>query len=180
MKVWGLAITDLAVLVVYLIGITVLGIWMARRVKSIADFFMPRRFGKSMMMMHAFGTGTHSDQAVAVSGRAFAGGLSGIWYQWLWLFCTPFYWLIAPVMRRFRALTTADVFEARYHRSVGMLYAIVGAACLTVATGLMLKGSSKVLEASMGQAISGDWWIVIMTVLFVAPPPSSPTSSRES
>ena len=182
MKVWGLAIADLAVLVVYLLGITVVGIWMARRVKSIADFFMPRRFGKSMMMMHAFGTGTHSDQAVGVASQAFTGGLSGIWLQWLWLFSTPFYWLIAPVMRRFRALTTADVFEARYGRSVGMLYAIVGATCLTVATGLMLMGSSKVLAASTGGAISSDpllaasgggaisadWWIVIMTVLFVA------------
>ena len=93
----GLHPVDITVIVLYLVGITGLGIWMARRVKHVSDFFMPRRFGKGMMIMHAFGTGTASDQAVTVASATFRGGLSGIWYQWLWLFVTPFYWLIAPI-----------------------------------------------------------------------------------
>jgi len=167
MKIWGLELTDFYVLLVYLIGITALGVWMARRVKSVADYIMPRKFGKLLMMMHAFGTGTHSDQAVSVAAKTYTNGLSGIWYQWLWLFCTPFYWLIAPVMRRFRALTTADVFEARYDRSVAMLFALVGVINLTFNIGLMLKGSGAVLTASTGGAISTDAAIYIMTALFV-------------
>ncbi len=123
---FGLHIADVFVLGLYLVGITAIGIWAARRIKTIADFFMPRRFGKVMMITHAFGTGTHSDQAVSVASKSFTNGLSGIWYQWLWLFATPFYWLSAPVMRRFRAITTADVFEARFGPSVAMLFAIVG------------------------------------------------------
>ena len=51
---------------------------MARRVHNIGDFFMPRRFGKAMMVMHTFGTGTHSDQAVSVASKTFTNGLSGI------------------------------------------------------------------------------------------------------
>ncbi len=90
----GLHIADILVLGLYLVGITVIGIWVARRIKNTADFFMPRRFGKVMMITHAFGTGTHSDQAVSVASKSYAVGLSGIWYQWLWLPCTPFYWLI--------------------------------------------------------------------------------------
>ena len=85
---------------IYLLGVTILGIKIGKRIKGSADFFMPRRFGKGMMMMHAFGTGTASDQAVVVSSASFKNGLSGIWFQWLWLFCTPFYWLIAPIFRR--------------------------------------------------------------------------------
>ncbi len=42
---------------VYLLGVTFLGIKIGKRIKGSADFFMPRRFGKGMMMMHAFGTG---------------------------------------------------------------------------------------------------------------------------
>ena len=122
----GLHIADIVVLVAYLLGIIVIGIGAARLIKNMGDFFMPRSFGKSMLVMHAFGTGTHSDQAVSVASKAFTSGLSGIWYQWLWLFCTPFYWLIAPIMRRFRAITVADVFAVRYHRRVGMLFAVVG------------------------------------------------------
>jgi len=99
---------DLVCLVLYLVLVVGLGLYAARRVRRMSDFFMPRRFGKAMMVMHSFGTGTHSDQAVSVAAKTFTNGLSGIWYQWLWLFCTPFYWVIAPVMRRFRAITTGD------------------------------------------------------------------------
>jgi len=52
---FGLHIADVLVLGLYLLGITAIGIWAARRIKTIADFFMPRRFGKVMMITHAFG-----------------------------------------------------------------------------------------------------------------------------
>jgi SSS family transporter len=163
----GLHIADLVVLGLYLIGITIIGVWAARRIKNVADFFMPRRFGKAMMIMHAFGTGTHSDQAVSVASKSFTNGLSGIWYQWLWLFATPFYWLIAPVMRRFRAITTADVFEARFSPSVAKLFAVVGMLNLSINIGIMLKGSSAVVDASTGGYVSSNIAIVAMTVMFV-------------
>jgi Na+/proline symporter len=118
--------------------------------------------------MFSFGTGTHSDQAVSVASKSFTNGLSGIWYQWLWLPVTPFYWLIAPVFRRFRAITTSDVFEARYNPSVGMLYAVVGVLNLAVNIGVMLKGSSEVIAACTHGMISANLAIIIMTVIFVA------------
>jgi Na+/proline symporter len=163
----GLHIADILVLGLYLVGITVIGIWAARRIKNTADFFMPRKFGKVMMITHAFGTGTHSDQAVSVASKSFTNGLSGIWYQWLWLFATPFYWLIAPVMRRFRAITTADVFEARFSPSVAMLFAVVGMANLSINIGIMLKGAGAVIDASTAGAITSNYAIGAMTVMFV-------------
>jgi len=163
----GLDVADVVVVGLYLVGVTVVGIWAARRIRNISDFFMPRKFGKVMMVTHAFGTGTHSDQAVSVASKSFTNGLSGIWYQWLWLFATPFYWLIAPVMRRFRAITTADVFEARFGPSVAMLFAVVGMANLSINIGVMLKGSSAVVHASTGGMVSSNWAIALMTVMFV-------------
>jgi len=163
----GLSTADAAVLVVYLVGITALGVWMSRRVHNIADFFMPRRFGKTMMITHAFGTGTASDQAVVVASATFKGGLSGIWYQWLWLFATPFYWLIAPIMRRFRAVTTADVLTLRYNRSVGVLFALVGIANMCVKIGLMLIGSAVLIESGTGGLVRTNLAIPVITVLFV-------------
>lgn len=144
-----------------------IGIWSARKIKSSADFFMPRRFGKAMMIMFSFGTGTHSDQAVSVASKSFTNGLSGIWYQWLWLPVTPFYWLIAPIFRRFRAITTSDVFEARFSPSVAMLFAVVGVMNLAVNIGVMLKGSSEVVSASTGGLVSSNCAIIVMTVIFV-------------
>lgn len=163
----GLHIADICVLGVYFVVIAVIGIWAARKIKSSADFFMPRRFGKVMMIMFSFGAGTHSDQAVSVASKSYTNGLSGIWYQWLWLPVTPLYWLIAPVFRRFRAITTADVFRARFDTSVAMLYAVVGILMLAVNIGLMLKGSGEVISASTGRVLSADYAIAIMTVIFV-------------
>jgi len=164
----GLHAADIFVLAFYLVVMVAIGIWSARKIKSSADFFLPRRFGKAMMIMFSFGTGTHSDQAVSVASKSFTNGLSGIWYQWLWLPVTPFYWLIAPVFRRFRAITTSDVFEARYNPSVAMLYAVVGVLNLAVNIGVMLKGSSEVISASTGGLVSANLAIIIMTVIFVA------------
>jgi len=164
---FGLQIADVIFIGIYFVGITFLGIWTARMVKSTSDFFMPRRFGKWMLIMHSFGSGTHSDQAVSVASKTFVSGLSGIWYQWLWLFVTPFFWLIAPIMRRFRAITTADVFEARYNKSVAVLFAIVGIIQLMVTIGVMLKGSGAILSATFNETIHPDVAIAVITVLFV-------------
>ena len=158
---------DGLVIVFYLLAITVLGLLAGKKVKGSADFFMPRRFGKGMMIMHAFGTGTASDQAVSVASATAKNGLSGIWFQWLWLLMTPVYWVIAPIMRRFRATTTADVYELRFDRSVGMLFALVGIANMIVKIGLMLKGAGALIDSGTGGAINANWAIVITTILFL-------------
>ena len=163
----GLHPIDIAVLVLYFFGVAGIGFWTARTVGNLSDFVMPRRFGKFMMVMFTFGAGTHSDQAVSVASKTYTNGLSGIWYQWLWLFVTPFYWLIAPVMRRFRAITTADIFELRYDRSVGYLFAALGVVQLTVNIGVMLVGSSAVIEATTGGAVPAPLAISLMTVMFL-------------
>lgn len=163
----GLSTADWMALGGYLLGVTVLGVWASRKVTGMSDFVMPRRFGKLMMLMHGFGTSTHSDQAVTVASKCYSSGLSGIWYQWMWLFATPFFWLIAPMMRRFRALTTADVFAARYAPSVAVLFCLFGLAKFVVTIGNMLKGSGAVVEACTGSAISAETSIVVMTCLFV-------------
>ena len=164
---FNLHIADVVMLGAYLLGITALGVRAARSVRGLSDFVMPRRFGKIFMLMHGFGTATHSDQAVSVVSKTFSVGLAGIWYQWKWLFATPFFWLIAPMMRRFRALTTADVFEARYDRSVSTLYAFLGLGKFMVNIGLMLKGSAVIMDAATGGALPANWMILLMTVLFV-------------
>ena len=110
----GITGWDWFTLGLYLVGITCVGVWTARKVKDSADFFMGgRRFGKTFMVFFSFGAGTNGNQAVGVAAKTYTSGVSGIWYQFLWLFATPFYWIIAPVFRRMRALTTGDYFEQR-------------------------------------------------------------------
>jgi Na+/proline symporter len=104
---------------------------------------------------------------VTVASKTYSSGLSGIWYQWLYLPITPFYWLIASVLRRLRAITMADVFEARFSRSVAMLYALVGMSNLAVNIGVMLRASSEVISSGTGGLLSADLAIALMTIIFV-------------
>ncbi len=164
----GLKIVDWVVIVVYLVGITFIGFWAVRKVRSSASFFIgDRKFGKIMMAFFMFGSGTHSDQAVSVASKTYQTGASGIWYQWLWLFVTPFFWLIAPFFRRMRAVTTGDFFEIRYGRSVSGLYAAMGILPLLIAIGVMLKGSGAMVQAVSGGAISSEIAIIAMTFIFL-------------
>ena len=159
---------DWLVTFLYLIGITLAGVWAAKKVKTASNFFISdRKFGKIMMVLFTFGTGTSTDQAVSVAAKTYQSGASGIWYQWLSLFSTPFYWLLAPLFRRMRAVTTADYLFKRYGRSVAVLFALVGMAQLSVSIGVILKASSAVFTAVTGSAVSPALAIIAMTVLFV-------------
>jgi Na+/proline symporter len=164
----GIGYADWAAIATYLVIVTAVGLWAGRQVQGMRDFVMPHTFGKLFMIMHSFGTATHSDQAVTVASKCYTSGLSGIWYQLQWLFATPFFWLIAPMMRRFRAITMANVFELRYNRSVAYLFVAVGLLKFTVNLGLMLWGTSAVIDACSGGQLPARQLVVIMTVLFVS------------
>ncbi len=147
----GLSTPDVVVLAGYLTGITALGIYVSRRVRGTAGFFMgERRFGKALMLAQTLGTGTHSDQAVGVAGAAYSIGLAGIWYQWMWIFTTPFYWLLAPVFRRLRMVTIADFFEYRYGRLYAISYAFFSIYLLALWQGIAIKGTTVTAAAITG------------------------------
>jgi hypothetical protein len=99
----GLSKLDLAVVVAYLAGTTAFGLYVSRRVKDTEGFFMGnRRFGKSLMVAQALTTGTRADYAISVAGASYEIGMAGIWYQWMYIFSTPFFWLLSPIFRRMR------------------------------------------------------------------------------
>ena len=52
-----------------------------------------------------------------VTSATVKSGASGIWLSWMWMFGTPFYWIIAPIVRRMRSLTLADYFEERFGKA---------------------------------------------------------------
>ena len=123
---FGLHPIDITVIFAYLILLVVIGFVSARSVKNTGDFFVGgRRFGKIMIALLGFGTVTHADQVVGVISKSYTVGFAGIWYEWIWLMTTPFYWM-APVIRRIRVVTTADFFLKRYNRSIATLYAVMG------------------------------------------------------
>ncbi len=172
----GMHTADWVVLAVYFVVILVVGLWSARKVTDAADFFMGgRRFGKIFMMFFAFGSGTSSDQAITVVAGTWRMGLAGIWWQFLWLPATPFYWLIAPILRRIRALTTADFFGCRFSPATAVLYSFYGVVISIVMIAGALFSSGKMINALTGNAVdrmAEQQNIQVPTISFVsvAPP----------
>ncbi|MBP6963359.1 MAG: sodium:solute symporter family protein [Armatimonadetes bacterium] len=160
---------DLIVVLVYLLGIGGIGVYQAVKIKSSGDYFAGgRKFSKWLMVMHALGTGTHADDPVGVTGAAYNHGLAGIWYTFVYLFVTPFYWLVAPLFRRSRFITTADFFKARFGGEMAMLYAVMGILMFCVNMGTLLKGTGSIATAVTQGAIPEWAAIAAMTVVFVA------------
>ena len=168
MKLLGIELLDFLVVVVYLFGICTLGVWMVRRVKNTSDFFIGNwRFGKALLMMHSFGTGTSSEMPVAVVSNSFKGGFSGIWTQWLYLFITPFYWLFAPWYRRLRCVTIGDMYEMRFSRAVSIFYTVFALVFFMVYVSLGLKATSETVAAISGGRLSADTIVISMAILVV-------------
>jgi Na+/proline symporter len=163
-----LAVADWIVLVFYLILITLIGVIAGLKVRDTAHYFMGnRRFSKWLMIGQSFGTGTHAEMPVSLAGAVYSVGLSGIWYQWKNLFATPFYWIIAPLFRRFRRTTTAEVMEDRYGPWMGAFYTIFALMFFTVAMASMLKGAAKVISQAAGGHVPVNEIVVAMTLVFV-------------
>jgi Na+/proline symporter len=165
---FGLHPSDVAVILGYLALMAVIGVLSARRVKDTNHYFLGNRsFGKILMIGQSFGIGTHADQPVGTAGKSFQLGFSGIWYGWKFIFCTPFYWLIAPIYRRLRFITSADYMDARFGSKVGLLYGIYALFFLMINMSAMQNGAAKVVSAATGGAIPHGWVVWSMTIIFI-------------
>ncbi len=175
-SILGMHLVDWLVLAVYFVVILGVGIWSASKVTNAADFFMGgRRFGKFFMMFFAFGSGTSSDQAITVVAGTWRTGLAGIWWQFLWLPATPFYWIIAPILRRIRALTTADFFGTRFSPATAILYSFYGIVISVVFIAGALFSSGKMINSLTGNALdrvaeNASFEIPVVSLVSVAAP----------
>lgn len=159
---------DWAVLFAYLAIVTVIGLLASSRIKSTTEYFLGgRKFGKWLMIAQSFGTGTHAEMPVSLAGVVYSMGLSGIWYQWKNLFATPFYWLLAPLFRRFRRTTIAEVVADRYGSSMGTVYTTFALCFFTINMASMLKGAAKVINQAIGGNLPVNGIVIAMTIVFV-------------
>jgi Na+/proline symporter len=167
MSLAGLELIDLIMIAGYFAAVLAIGFWASRKVKNEDDFFLGgRKFGAGLLTMHWLCTGTHSEMAVQVAGATARVGLGGIWYQWMWLFSTPFYWLIAPITRRLRVTTTGDFFRIRYGKSLEMLYALVALFYFALSIALLLRGAGAAISGATGGAIPTHASVIVLSILF--------------
>src|SRR6266508_4493722 len=96
---------------------------------------------------------------------AYLAGMAGIWYQWMYIFSTPFFWLLSPIFRRMRYTTTADFFEERFSKSLGIGYSFFALYLFMLWQGMIIKGAARTIAGITG---APETWIIWgVTALFV-------------
>ncbi len=164
----NLAPLDWIVLIGYLLAMAALGVIVGLKVKDTEDYFLgKRKFSKWLMIGQSFGIGTHAEMPVSLAGAVYSVGASGIWYQWKNLFATPFYWIMAPVFRRIRRTTLAEMSEDRYGPWMGHIYTVFALAYITINTAAMLKGAGKVINQATGGELGVNTVVLGMTAIFI-------------
>jgi len=159
---------DWAVLVGYLVAITAIGLIVGYCVRRSAEYFLGgRRFGSWVMISQSFTVGTHAEMPVALAGAVYGIGASAIWYQWKNLFITPLYWVMAPVFRRVRRTTMAELMEDRYGPFMGAIYIVFAVCFFVIETGGLLKCAGKVISQATGGTAGVNEIVAAMTVMFV-------------
>ena len=154
MEFLGLHYAIWITLVVYVIGMLIMGWWSRRGTHTQEGYLLGnRQFGTGMMVMHAFGAGTNPGDAAGVISKTVSSGASGIWVSWMWMFGTPFYWIIAPVIRRMRCLTVADYFQERFGKAASALYVIVATVGMVVCLASVLLATTRTVQGMMGKAV---------------------------
>jgi Na+/proline symporter len=164
----GLTIPDLVILAGYFVIVIAIGLIASRFIKNREDFIMGgRRFGKLMTVMFTFATSAHADNAVGVASQCYkVRSFAGFWYQGVGIFTLPLYWLLSPVLRRARVMTTADFFERRFGKGFMLLYAVFALFIMISFASVGLYGTSKLVESLTGGAIS--WRASILVIAAVA------------
>lgn len=138
---------DWIVVVVSLLLILIIAVISAVRMRMPDDYFTAgRRVRRVLLILFAFGSGTSSDSQSSVMTGTWRAGLAGLWWQFLWLPITPFYWIIAPLLRRLRAITTADFFAMRFGPSTAALYSVYGMIISVVLMAGILFGGARLLN----------------------------------
>jgi Na+/proline symporter len=174
MEFLGLHYAIWIVLVLYFAGMLLMGWWSKRGIHNQEGYLLGnRQFGWPMMVMHAFGAGTHPGNVAGVMSQGVVSGASGIWVSWMWLFGTPFYWIIAPIIRRMRCLTMADFFRERFGRSASVLYIIVASVGMIVFLAGVMLATTRTVQGVMGKATvqNSDMWffgiLFVTTTVFI-------------
>jgi Na+/proline symporter len=157
---------DWVIILAYFSCVALIGLIGGLKVRGTQGYFLGnRRFSRLVMIGQSFSVGTHPEMIVAVSGAVYVTGASAIWYQWKNLFATPFYWIMAPVFRRVRRTTTAELMEERYGPWMAALYILFALSFFTINIATLLKGAGKVIN----QAVGGEVGVnrVVLGILIV-------------
>lgn len=166
----------LTLLLVYTVGLTAVGLWIARSVKGSSDFFVAgRSLSAPLLFSTVLAANIGAGSTVGAAGLAYTDGVSAWWWNGsaaigsvaLAIWVGPRIWTLAAEHGFY---TVGDFLEFRYGRPVrGVVAALIWVGTLAILAGQLIAGAA-VLEVVAG--IPRFWGTAIgavaMLVYFVA------------
>jgi SSS family solute:Na+ symporter len=166
----------LALLIVYSAALVAIGIWIARRVRGSADFFVAGRSLNAPLIFATFlAANVGAGATIGTAGLAYRDGLSAWWWNGaaaigsigLALFVGPRIWRIAAEHQLY---TAGDYLELRYDRSVrGIIAILTWVGTLALFAGQLIAGAAILavvghIPRELGIIASAS----VVTIYFVA------------
>jgi len=118
---------DLAVVIIYFVGIFILGLWVARSNKTSVDLFLGgRTFTWGLIGLSIFASNISSSTIIGLSGAAYSSGIVQSVYEWM----AGVALLIAagifiPMYLRSKITTVPEFLELRYDSRSRKFFSIV-------------------------------------------------------
>lgn len=167
---------QLALLLLYSIGLTAFGVWVGRRVKGSADFFVAgRKLTAPLVFSTILAANIGAGTTIGAAGQAYIDGVSA----WFWngaagLGSLVLAFWIGPKLWQQASdhgfLTAGDYLEFRYGPLVrGLLAALLWVGTLAILAGQLIAGAAVLTAVAdiprpVGAAIGG----IAMTIYFAA------------
>jgi len=145
---FGIHWVDIAIILLYFLITLYLGIYKGgKKTKNLGDYFVAGgKWGAVVSFIFVFTSAVAGNEAVVVSGQAYEGGLSGVWYWWSFLFATPIYYLYSTFFKRARVYNISEMLEMRYDKNVSALYSFVSGVIGILWIGMFLLAVGKILN----------------------------------
>ena len=144
---------DYILVIVYLVGILLLGLWVSRKLKTGTDFFLAGRnlpwwaIGFSLVATDIGGT-----DIIGVGGTSFTHGLAVANFEWIG--CVPAMivaaFVFVPHFWRIGITTIPEFMEKRFNVGVRSALALCWVIFMACNLGIMLLASAKLMNVLLG------------------------------
>lgn len=158
------ATIDLVIIVAYMLGIMVFGVYVGRFIKTSSDYFLA---GKSLAWwaigMSIIGTNIGAYDYVGAAGGAYRFGIAQANYEWIGaipamiisaLIFVPYYWKAG-------VYTVPEFLGKRYNQAVRLIMALIWGVVLICFLGIFLWAAGLMLHTFLG-------WDIYFSIIVVA------------
>ena len=172
-----LALIDQIILVLYVVGIVVLGLFLRRRAaESVEDYFLAgRRLHWFWISMSGSVSTYDITGTLWIVAMFYEMGLRGIWIHWTWGFMMPAFFMAfaAKWVRRSRVITGAEWLKTRYGegvdaRTARTAYAVMAVIFTVGLIGYAFQGIGKFTSVYLPVSEqTGAFLVIGITTLYV-------------